>query len=123
MTRADVYWHTRLLRWSLRFDGRVADHLPVVALQGCRMVVRERERQRCIARGQRSVHAWVQGHLVTPPPVDEAFVEIGYSPWHAGAFTVRPGYLPVWEADLVVLRQDGKAWALVSGEWRTENDA
>ncbi|UVF18475.1 hypothetical protein HPT29_018560 [Microvirga terrae] len=123
MTRADVYWHTRLRRWSLRVDGRVADHLPVVALAGCRMVVREAERQRCIARGQRSVHAWVQGRLITPPPILEAFVQIGYSPFVCGAFTARPGFLPIHQADLVVFAPDGKAWALVRDMSQLENDA
>lgn len=118
--KADVYWHLRKRRWSLRIDGRVADHLPVVALAGCRMTVRERERQRCIARGQRSVHAWVQGTLVTPPPVDEAFVQVGYSPFLAGVFTRRPGFAPIRAADLVVFKPDGTAWALVSSDTQLE---
>ncbi|WP_262265522.1 hypothetical protein [Microvirga yunnanensis] len=116
-----MYWHTRRKRWSLRVAGRVADHLPVVALQACRMVVREAERQRCIARGQRSVHAWIQGTLVAPPPVDEAFVEIAYSPWYAGHFTRRPGFAPIREADLVVFGRDGKAWALVEFDPQLES--
>lgn len=123
MTRADVYWHTRRRMWSLRFNGRVADHLPVVALRGCRMVVRERERQRCIRSGQRSVHAWVSGTLATPPEISEAFVRVGYSPWHAGHFTVRPGFDPIHQADVVVFRPDGKAWALVSHAVQLETDA
>jgi hypothetical protein len=120
--KADVYWHTRLKRWSLRIGGKVVDHLPVVALAGCRMTVRELERQRCIERGQRSVHAWISGRLITPPEVTEVFIEIGYSPWHAGAFTVRPGFSPIRQADLVVFRTDGTAWALVSGVEQMETD-
>jgi len=113
--RADCYFHTRKRLWSLRVNGKVIDHRPRAALSGCRMVVREGERQRCIARGQRSVHAWITGTLTPPPRIDEAFVEIGYSPFLFGAFTVRPGFLPIWEANIVVFAQDGRAWALVSG--------
>ncbi|MFC4172387.1 hypothetical protein ACFOYU_09980 [Microvirga sp. GCM10011540] len=120
MTRADVYWHTVKRRWSLRVAGRVVDHLPLVALQGCRMVVRKGERRRCIERGQRSVHAWIQGTLMTPPPVDGAFVQIGYSPWCAGHFTTRPAFLPIHQADVVSFLADGTAWALVSDHAQLE---
>jgi hypothetical protein len=120
--RADVYWHLRKRRWSLRVDGRVIDHLPVVALADCRMTVRERERLRCIERRQRSVHAWITGELVTPPEISETFVQVGYSPWHASAFTVRPVFHPIHAADLVVFRPDSKAWALVQRLPQLEND-
>ena len=44
MTRAECYRHTRKRLWSLRVGGKVIDHLPFVALAGCRMTVRETER-------------------------------------------------------------------------------
>jgi hypothetical protein len=118
--KADVYWHSRRRMWSLRIDGRVADHLPTLALQRCRMVVREAERQRCISRRQRGVHAWIQGSLITSPEISEAFVEVGYSPFVCGSFTTRPGFLPIWEAAIVTFDKDGKAWALVSDHAQLE---
>ncbi|MBM1170186.1 hypothetical protein [Microvirga arabica] len=120
MTRTDVYWHQRRQRWSLRVDKRVVDHLPTLALAGCRMVVREAERQRCVVRRQRNVHAWIQGRLIEPPRIDEAFLQIGYSPWHVGAFTIRPGFLPIFEANLVSFLADGTAWAFVSDQTQME---
>jgi hypothetical protein len=118
---ADVYWHTRRLRWSVRVSGRVVDHLPLVALSGCRMVVREGERQRCLERGQRSVHAWVRGSLAEPPEaIPETFVEVGYNPFLAPHFTTRPGFEPIHAAAFVAFLPDGSAWALVQGTQQLE---
>ena len=43
---ADIYWHSRWHRWSVRVGGRVVDHLESVSATRCVMVVRETERQR-----------------------------------------------------------------------------
>jgi hypothetical protein len=114
MPEADVYWHSRLKRWSIRIGGRVVDHLPAVSATRCMMVVRETERQRAIARGQRSVHAWIRGEIRVDDTLDHCadLIEIGYSPSHAGHFTRRPGFTPIWAARLVVFTASGQAYAL-----------
>lgn len=75
------------------------------------MRVREGGRQRAIREGQRNVHAWIEGEPCDG--VDAELVEIGYNPFVAGVFTVRPGFVPVYAARLVVLGADGRAWAAV----------
>ena len=114
MPEADVYWHSRKRAWSIRVAGRVVDHVSSVTATRCTMHVREGERRRALERRQRSVHAWIRGQLVDVT-VDHAvnLVEVGYSPWHAGTFTIRPGFAPVFAARLVVFHADGRAWALL----------
>jgi len=113
-TCADVYWHTRKAAWSVRVRGRVAGHVPFITLRRCRMVVRKAERLRAVQRRQRSVHAWVQGELADLT-VDNTvgLVRLGYSPWHTGHFTIRPGFEPLHSARLVVFTAQGEAWALI----------
>ncbi|WP_262030167.1 hypothetical protein [Microvirga sp. Mcv34] len=114
MPEADIYWHSIKKAWSIRVAGRVVDHLPCVTATRCRMVVRETERQRAIARSQRSVHAFIQGEIHVGDTLDHCadLVEIGYSPWHAGTFTTRPDFRPIRAARLVVFVPSGQAYAL-----------
>jgi hypothetical protein len=79
-------------------------------LRSCVLRVREAGRRRAIREGQRNVHAWILGELTDVVDGLE-LVEIGYNPFLAGTFTVRPGFAPVHEARLVLLQADGSAWA------------
>lgn len=114
MPEADVYWHSRKKAWSIRIGGRVVNHLPCVSATRCRMVVQEGERQRAIARGQRSVHAFVRGKIQVGVTLDNTLglVEIGYNYRLAGCFTRRPGYTPIFAARMVVFTPSGQAYAL-----------
>jgi hypothetical protein len=98
--------------WSLRRAGRVIGHRHAVTLQACVMRVRESERQRAIRTGHRNVHAWIEGHPCEDV-VDEDTVEIGYNPFKAPTFTIRPGFEPVVTARLVILSRDGRAYAVL----------
>jgi len=111
---ADIYWHSRWHRWSVRVGGRVVDHLESVSATRCVMVVRETERQRAIARGQRSVHAWIRGEIRIGDTLDHCadMIEIGYSYRCAPTFTTRPGFQPIFAARLVVFTASGQAFAL-----------
>jgi hypothetical protein len=115
MPEADIYWHSRRRLWSIRIGGRVADHVPSVSATRCRMVVREVERQRALARGQRSVHAWIRGELQVGDTLDNTvgLVEVGYNFRCAPTFTIRPGYTPIFAARMVVFMPSGQAFALV----------
>lgn len=114
MREADLYWHSRKRCWSIRVAGRVVDHLECVTATRCTMHVREGERRRALERRQRSVHAWIRGEL-QDVTVDNCvdLVEIGYSPFVCGHFTIRPGFAPVHAARMVVFRPDGRAFALL----------
>ncbi|MPR07813.1 hypothetical protein [Microvirga tunisiensis] len=86
-------------------------HEQRVILRSCVMRVREGGRRRAIREGQRNVHAWVAGELTDV--VDGELIEIGYSPFVAGTFTVRPDYAPVHEAKFVVLGRNGQTYAVL----------
>jgi hypothetical protein len=111
---ADIYWNSIKKAWSIRVTGRVVDHLPCVSATRCVMVVREGERQRALARGQRSVHAWIRGAIHADDTLDNTagLVEIGYNFRLAGHFTTRPGYQPIFAARMVVFTASGQAFAL-----------
>lgn len=96
--------------WSVRRDGRVVAHVPAITLRSCVMKVRAGGRLRVLREGQRNVHAWIEGEIADDVRAD-GMAEIGYNPFMAPTFTVRPGFDPVHEADLVVLGIDGRAWA------------
>jgi hypothetical protein len=114
MPEADIYWHSRLRRWSIRVGGRVVDHLTCVSATRCRMIVQEGERQRAITRGQRSVHAFLRGEIQIGVTFDNTLglVEIGYNFRLAPTFTRRPGFEPIYSARLVVFLPSGQAYAL-----------
>ena len=97
--------------WSIRRGGRIVAHEQRVVLKSCILRVRESGRCRAVRQGQRNVHAWVEGS-----PCDSAdgeLVEIGYNPFLASTFTIRPGVDPVHEAHFVVLGADGRAHAVL----------
>ena len=98
--------------WSLRSGGHVIAHRRRVTLRACMMRVREGGRQRVLHQGQRNVHAWVEGDLVREM-IDEVLVEIGYNPFFATTFTIRPGFEPVFEARFVTFSHDGRLYAIV----------
>jgi hypothetical protein len=97
--------------WSIRSGGRVVAHLHRVTLRSCVMRVREGGRQRVLREGHRNVHAWIEGTWIEDA-VDEGLVEIGYNPFLAPTFTLRPGFEPIHAARLVVLAETGRAYAL-----------
>jgi hypothetical protein len=98
--------------WSLRSGGRVIAHHHRVTLRACTMRVCGSGRQRVLLEGQRNVHAWVEGNLVREM-IDGGPVEIGYNPFLAPTFTVRPGFVPVFEAQAVTFSHDGRAYAVL----------
>jgi hypothetical protein len=98
--------------WSIRSGGRVVSHRHRVTLQACTMRVRECGRQRALREGHRNVHAWIEGTLIEDA-VAEGLVEIGYNPFLAPTFTLRPGFEPIHAARRVVLAETGRAYALL----------
>ena len=86
-------------------------HEQRVVLKSCTLRVRESGRCRAVRQGQRNVHAWVEGSPCDS--LDGELVEIGYNPFLASTFTIRPGFDPVHEAQFVVLGTDGKAHAVL----------
>ncbi|MBJ6125413.1 hypothetical protein [Microvirga splendida] len=55
------------------------------------------------------MHAWIEGD--PRDVVDAELVEIGYNPFMGPTFTIRPGFVPVYVAQLVVPEVDGRVWA------------
>jgi hypothetical protein len=101
--RVRVHFNLRTHFWSITAmdgpnRGRVVQHSDTFALTCCKFKVSEAGRQRVLAKGQRLVHAWVEG-LVAPlsqPPKDA--VEFTYNPYRAGTFTRRDTGQPIASA-------------------------
>jgi hypothetical protein len=76
-----------------------------------KMRVRESGRRRAIREWQRNVDAWVEG---SPYDIaDGELIEIGSNPFLASTFTIRQGFDPVHEDEIVVLGADGKTYAML----------
>ena len=111
----DVYRNLRRAGgcWSVREGGRVVAHVPEIARRDVRLVVQPGGRAACLRTGVRSVHAVARGSRTDFAGVPEGAVEVGYSPWHAEVFTVRPGFHQVLACRLIVFTSNGTAWALL----------
>jgi hypothetical protein len=59
--KVHVYRNLNRENWSIRRDGRVLAHRPLVVLTDCKMRVCESGRQRGIRDGHRNVHACIEG--------------------------------------------------------------
>jgi hypothetical protein len=110
--RLQVYRNLTRGAWSVRHVGRVIGHRPSVILRDCTMKVREVGRLAVLRSGHRSVYAWIEGESFDGA-IGGPLIEIGYNPFLAATFTLRPGFEPVHEARFVVLGADGKAYAVL----------
>jgi hypothetical protein len=110
--KVEVYRNLTRHRWSVRRGGRVIGHRHEVMLRTCAMRVREGGRQRALHEGQRNVHAWIEGDLCEDV-VGAGMIEIGYNPFQASTFTVRPGFKPVFTALFVIFPRSGRAYAVL----------
>ena len=109
----DVYRNLTRRAWSVREGGRVVAHLPELALRDVRLVVQPGGRTACLRTRVRSVHAVARGIRTDFDGIPEGAFEVGYSPWHADHFTVRPGFRKVLSCRVAVFTSTGTAWALL----------
>ncbi|AER26161.1 hypothetical protein SSEA_SKINNY_153 [Mycobacterium phage Skinny] len=118
---AEVFAYRNLHRdkWSLvartgENKGRVVAHATGAVILDARFVVRESGRQKVIRTRRKSVHAGVIGTLVdiNDPRVTGILpnTQARYNPYQAGTFTLGYTGAPVYDAPLVDLAPDGKAY-------------
>lgn len=126
-----VYYNLHQHVWSIvamegEHRGRVLGHADSVALEDCKMKVREKGRQRVLLEGKKNQHAGIVGNLlavqgyreriggyrfpelVGEPMLDGAWVRITYNPSKAPLFYLkdRP-QLAIEKAQLVSLGKQG----------------
>lgn len=109
----DVHRNLSRRCWSVREGGRVVEHAPEIALRDVRLIVQPGGRVAVIRSGHRCVHAYARGVRIPYEGIPEAAIEVGYSPWCSGFFTLRPGFSKVVEARVIAFTTAGKAWALL----------
>lgn len=61
--RVEVYWNLHKHQYSIRSKGRVIMHADKVMLRDAKFVVQPAGRERVLATGQKSIHAFVRGEL------------------------------------------------------------
>ena len=88
-------------------------HVPSIALADVVLVVRPGGQERVLRTGVREVHAHARGTRIDLDGIPAGAVEIGYNPFEAPHFTVRPGFSKVLACRLIVFTHTGKAWALL----------
>ncbi len=97
----------------MREGGRVVEHLPGFALRDVRLIVQPGGRAAVLRTGQRSVHAWARGTRTELAGIPPGAVEVGYSPFEAEFFTLRPGFRKVLSCRVAVFTTTGTAFALL----------
>jgi hypothetical protein len=99
--------------WSVREGGRVVAHLPELALRDVRLIVQPGGRATVLRTGVRSVHAYARGTRIPLVGIPDGAVELGYNPFEAPFFTLRPGFSKALSAKVVVFTNTGTAFALI----------
>lgn len=92
--------------------NRLIQYVHDVTLRDVTFKVSEAQRQWCIRKKMRQVHAWATGTVVsidTHPDV-KGLQEITYNPFRSGSFTTRAPGKPVTRASEVTFT-DRKGWA------------
>ena len=108
-TEVQAYWNRTRRTWSVRQAGIVTGRRASLALADCVLHAGESARLRCIATGDRDVHAWIRGTPAEiPMPAD--VVRIGYRPTEPG-FRRRDTGEVVTAAAAVWFLEDGSCHA------------
>lgn len=104
---------------SLKIPGHRIRYVSRAVVRNARFHVSEPGRQRCIDDGQRNVHAWVVGELVSNfervvegiSPRREGYVArtAVYDPWKGPTFVDLETKEPIYEANMVVMLRD-RVW-------------
>jgi hypothetical protein len=118
VAKFQIYFNLRTHVWSIRQRGRVVAHAPYVVAKGCSFHVGESSRLAMVAKGQRSVHAWVTAESVEtfdaiPAELPEGVERVTYNPYRCGSFH-RPGDTGavVTEAEVMVFAGEAAAYTL-----------
>lgn len=109
--------------YSVVYKGRVIKRVRRILLSDCRFIVHESGRQRCLAKKQKNVHAFVEGIDVGARGcfgIDKTGrdfgMKIGYDPYRAGYFFLKspPEGTKITRADGVLLNERGISATYIS---------
>lgn len=111
-----IWVHTHLPRLqggevnmlSVKRPGQKIDYASWVSMKNVEFKVHERGRQRCLASGQRNVHAWVVGDeldvVKDSRPFEPSYWQRAvYDPWKGESFVDSETLEPVHTARMVIM--------------------
>jgi hypothetical protein len=116
--RANVYKNLKRGDWSVtdsenpRRKGIVKSHVGTVTLRDCVFYVSEATRQTVIRKGERSVHAWINGEIQEGSVELSGLRAISYNPYKGGRFYYRDNGEGLESASLVYFSEKEGAFAL-----------
>ena len=113
--KVEVYRNLRRRCWSVRSNktGKVIDHVTLVALEDCELVVRKAGREKVRREGVKNVHAFIKGYMITPDTynVNQLGSMITYNPYEDESFRTIKNNEPIKKAKQVFLTSNGRAYA------------
>lgn len=108
-----IAWTYRNLNkggFSIMISNKVVKHTDFVVLEDVELRVREGGRLRARKEGQRNVHAYAIGKLITfdksAVRVTGNFIEITYNPFKHDSFVIKKTGKPIYEASFAVLTDE-----------------
>ena len=115
--RVEVYRNLHKKCLSVRYKGKVVDHVGYIVIHGANFAVQPAGHRRCIREGRKNVHAFVRGIAVDSGPIGETAwralpeVLVNYDPyvqWNMGSPTFSTqGGDPVLKAKTATVTPQG----------------
>ena len=109
MDHIQAYQNLNTKTWSIRHKGKVISHPTIAIISDATFHVQQGGHARVISSGQRSVHAYIKGTLVTSDSIPSNLKRVYYNPFRSDKFELADG-TQVTQATTVYLMDDKKAY-------------
>ena len=102
--RVYVYFNLHKLVWSVRQDGRIAEHTKYIMLKDARFLVGQAGRKKVLREKKKNVHAGISGYIVDRVPnVPDFCTTVSYNPYENETFINFSNEKPILWAPHVVM--------------------
>ena len=102
--RVYVYFNLHKRVWSVRQDGRIAEHTKYIMLKDARFLVGQAGRKKVLREKKKNVHAGISGYIVDRVPnVPDFCTTVSYNPYENETFINYSNEKPMLWAPHVVM--------------------
>ena len=110
--RVYVYFNLHKRVWSVRQDGKIAEHTKHIMLKDARFLVGQAGRKKVIKEQRKNVHAGISGYIVDRVPnVPDFCTTVSYNPYKNETFiNFATERSILWAPHVVMEFRNGKGW-------------
>jgi hypothetical protein len=102
--RVYVYFNLHKRVWSVRQDGKIAEHTKYIMLRDARFLVGQAGRKKVLREKKKNVHAGISGYIVDRVPnVPDFCTTVSYNPYENETFINFSNEKPILWAPHVVM--------------------